>query len=140
MKAPRLALGLCPFQNIYADLATTNVDKIHPTDEGYKVIADEWFNGIQWADKKNWIQPPVSVKRLHPELSACKVTKRANIPTAGEKTGHFCREAPKWEKTGSDGRISHGFGKNGDAKFKKNWTKKTRAGPGHNKKGQGHVK
>ena len=38
-------------------------DKIHPTDEGYSKLADVWFSGLQLADSKGWIKPPVSVSQ-----------------------------------------------------------------------------
>ena len=114
-------------------------DGIHPNDAGYKQMAAQWYNAFQQADYDGWIKAPVSVPTIHPADPAC-LSKRASAPLAGEKTGHFCREPPKWTKTGSDGRISHGVGQNGPAKFKPNWEEKTRSGPGYDKKGQGHVK
>ena len=79
------------------------------------------YGAIQQADYKNWIKPPVSVQNIHPVDPSC-ISKRASPPLAGEKTGHFCREPPKWIKTGnSDGRIAHGVGQNGPAEFKPNW-------------------
>ncbi|MCJ1262337.1 hypothetical protein MMC22_002207 [Lobaria immixta] len=34
-------------------------DGIHPTDVGYKMMGDIWFNGIQAAYAKGWIEPPI---------------------------------------------------------------------------------
>ena len=103
-------------------------------------MAEIWLSGIRAADDNGWIKAPTSVPNIHPTGPGACISKRADTPIAGEKTGHFCREPPKWTKTGSDGRISHGVGENGLATFKPNWVKKTRAGPGINRKGQGHVK
>ena len=123
--------------------ANSKLDKIHPTDQGYQRIADFWFSGIQQADSKGWIKPPVAVQNIHPAHPLCipNLSKRVNSQfVPGEHSGHYCLNPPKWTKTGSNGRISHGVGKNGPAQFKKNWIKKSRAGPGIDKKGQGQVK
>ncbi|KAL8788939.1 MAG: hypothetical protein Q9195_007055 [Heterodermia aff. obscurata] len=115
-------------------------DNIHPNDEGYQKVADLWYSGIQQADSKGWIKPPVPVQYIHPPNPQC-ISKRVNIPfISGQHSGHYCLDPSTWTKTGSNGRISHGVGTNGPAQFRKNWIKKTRAGPGIDKKGQMHVK
>lgn len=119
------------------------LDKIHPNDKGYQKLADLWLSGIQQADSKGWIKPPVAIQNIHPPNPQCdsSLSKRVNVPfITGQHSGHYCLEPPKWTKTTPHGRISHGVGKNGPALFKKNWIKKTRAGPGIDKKGQMHVK
>ncbi|KKZ66425.1 hypothetical protein EMCG_07853 [[Emmonsia] crescens] len=35
-------------------------DGIHPVDQGYKLIADAWYEGIVAADKKGWIKAPIA--------------------------------------------------------------------------------
>ena len=66
-------------------------DGIHPNDEGYDVLAREWFNCIRIADSNGWIKAPVKVAKLHPDNPSC-ISKRDDKPVAGEKSGHFCRE------------------------------------------------
>ena len=38
-----------------------STDGIHPVDQGYTVIANEWYNAILSAEKRGWITPPVEV-------------------------------------------------------------------------------
>ena len=93
---------------------TTNYlkDDLHPNDAGYKKMADLWFAGLQAADAKGWIKPPVGPDPVRTSTSTC---------SSGQK--QKCLGDPIWYNPAGNGIIASGVGHGGDAKFVNQWTR-----------------
>lgn len=78
-------------------------DGLHPTDAGYQKMADLWLGGLQAADAKGWIQPPVG-------------------PDPSSSTGRQeCLSGLFWYPQDNGADIASGVGHGGDGHFVNNW-------------------
>lgn len=96
-------------------------DGIHPTDTGYKMMADIWFNGIMAAHAKGWIQRPIGPD---PPAFGSKSTdgtkgntKAATVVTKKRR----CRKEPHLNAVNNGRLLTAGLGHNGPAKFSPKW-------------------
>ncbi|KAL8825309.1 MAG: hypothetical protein Q9191_004492 [Dirinaria sp. TL-2023a] len=102
-------------------------DGIHPTDEGYKLMANHWYTGIKEAAAEGWIKPPIGPDPI------CGAARGSDLQTRnGPFPGHYCLSLPIWDETG---RLTHGVGINGPAKFFPSWTERGIVFHGIGKKG-----
>ena len=93
-------------------------DGIHPTDVGYKMMADIWFAGIKAARAKGWIQ-----RSIGPGLPALKTSKtdlKAAQPIL-KPTKQRCRKEPFLSAVNKGQFLTSGLGHNGGAKFSPKW-------------------
>lgn len=96
-------------------------DGIHPTDTGYKMMADIWFNGIKAAHAKGWIQRPIGPDP--PEFGSKSTastkgnTKAVTVVTKKRR----CRKEPHLNAVNSGRLLTAGLGHNGPAKFSPKW-------------------
>lgn len=91
---------------------TTNYlfDDLHPNDAGYKKMADLSFSGIQSADAKGWIKPPIGNDPVSGSTATCSKGQRQR-----------CLGNPVWYNPASSGIIASGVGHGGNGKFSPNW-------------------
>ncbi|MCJ1424506.1 hypothetical protein MMC29_002394 [Sticta canariensis] len=93
------------------------IDGIHPTDVGYKMMADIWFACIKAARAKGWIQRPIG-----PDPPAIK-TNKIDLKTAQTvlKLKQRCRKQPFLSAVNKGQFLTGGLGRNGGAKFSPKW-------------------
>ena len=94
-------------------------DGIHPTDAGYKIMADIWFAGIKAAHAKGWIQRPIG-----PGLPALKKGSKTDLKVAQpirKPTKQRCRKEPFLSAVNKGQSLTSGLGHNGGAKFSPKW-------------------
>ena len=101
-------------------------DDLHPNDAGYKMMADLWFAGLQAADAKGWIKPPVGNDPIPGSTAAC---------SSGQK--QKCLSNPVWYNPDGDNPIASGVGHGGDGKFANNWIHYEKAASGIGQNGTG---
>ncbi|KAL8942644.1 MAG: hypothetical protein Q9216_001557 [Gyalolechia sp. 2 TL-2023] len=104
-----------------ADLA----DGLHPTDGGYRKMADLWFKAIQDAADKGWINVPNG-----PPI---------DLGAQGGHSNSHCLTSPNWVPALNNNPIATGVGRNGDMKFTANWIHKPDVASGIGKVGTGVV-
>ena len=102
-----------------------HTDGTHPTDAGYKKMADYWFAGIQAAVAKGWVKPPVgpdpkpTIANSNSGGQHCPASRDNALRIRnGPFPGHYCLGLPIWNPSG---RLSHGVGQNGLAVFHPAW-------------------
>lgn len=116
-------------------------DCIHPTNPGYKLMGDYWYDFMTQIPS-GWIQTPVGKSPNRPDLGDSSLNGGIdnNIPAPdfgkspvdSEPDGSYhetrdwaigggaakCNSNPTWKATG---KIADGVGRNGDWKFRKRW-------------------
>ena len=123
LRAKSHKVAVVDMQSVKAsDLA----DGVHPTDAGYKKMADIWFMAIRDAAHKGWIKLPEGPE---PDLGA----------QGGRKSGSHCLTPPIWVPALKNQPIALGIGHNGDMRFTANWEHKPDAAFGIGKVGTGVV-
>ncbi|PNY28627.1 Lipase 1 [Tolypocladium capitatum] len=130
------------YQVLAVDFTTFETSKlqdcIHPTNEGYKIMGDYWYDFIHQIPSK-WIQRPVGPdpkgnggkdnggidKNIPPPdwgTSPVQPTSKESIMEAFQRgngnTRGACKGKPIFRATG---QIALGFGSNGDWKYHKDW-------------------
>ena len=98
------------------------IDGLHPTDAGYRMMADLWFKAIQQAEGKGWIKNPVGPD---PNLG---------VSRGAVSSGH-CLKPPFWVEALNGEYIATGVGQNGPAKFTNQWINKGKVAAGIGKAG-----
>ena len=94
----------------FSSITTNDLkDDLHPSDGGYKKMADIWFAAIQKADAMGWIKPPIGPD---PDTS---------IESSCSRQRTQCNSAPIWYNPKGSGIIASGIGHGGDARFFNNW-------------------
>ncbi|MCJ1444656.1 MAG: hypothetical protein MMC23_005158 [Stictis urceolatum] len=76
------------------DLTQHFVDSNHPNNEGYKIMARQWYKGILKAYKKGWIEPPVPWKEVEERFykgkdASVEAEGIANDQQTGEQQSQF---------------------------------------------------
>ena len=85
------------------------------------------YTGIKEAVAYGWVKAPIG-----PDPK-CGATRRSDLrPRNGPFPGHYCLSLPIWDETG---RLTHGVGENGPAKFFPSWTPRGIVFHGIGKKG-----
>lgn len=88
-------------------------DGIHPTDVGYKMMADIWYAGIKVAHAKGWIQRPIGPD---PPTIVSSLSTEVVIPKKRK-----CRKEPRLDAVNGGQYLTGGLGHNGLAKFNPIW-------------------
>ena len=88
-------------------------DGIHPTDVGYKKMADIWFAGIKAAYAKGWIQRPIG---SDPPAFGSNSISQVAVPKKRK-----CRSEPIFTPVNGYRPITDRLGHNGLAKFHPKW-------------------
>ncbi|MCJ1470335.1 hypothetical protein MMC07_008980 [Pseudocyphellaria aurata] len=99
------------------------VDGIHPSDKGYKKMADIWFVGIKAAIAKGWIRSPVGPDP--PKLISN--TKAEKADTTRKRR---CPTEPTLRPVNKGLPITDGLGHNGPAVFSSTWVAQGRVSEG----------
>ncbi|MCJ1467350.1 hypothetical protein MMC07_005974 [Pseudocyphellaria aurata] len=111
-----------------------NGDGIHPTDVGYKMMADIWFAGIKTAHAKGWIQRPIGADPLQPLTT----TSKSKVNTGAVSTKkRKCRQEPSLHPVNKGQPLTDGLGHNGLAKFNPKWLQLGQVSKGRNLKPEG---
>ena len=81
-------VDLVPMNSVTEDHVRSD-DGIHPTDEGYELIAAAWYDGIMKAAKKGWIEKPLGlpVAPVEPGNTAAVGTIAEKISKLGLSRG-----------------------------------------------------
>ena len=123
--------------------ASDLVDGLHPTDAGYRKMADLWLDAIKAADGKGWIKPPVGPD---PDVTPTKAAAGSGGGSGKTVNGaclasrdtfrQTCLGLPIWHNPAPDnGLIASGVAKGGDAKYVMNWLPQGRVALGIGKNG-----
>lgn len=94
-------------------------DGIHPTDVGYKKMADIWYDGIKAAYAKGWVQRPIGPD----PPTAVSSTKDQKTAQTAVSTKRRCRKDPLLTSLNAFQYLTNGLGYNGKSKFNPKWLK-----------------
>ncbi|KAL8673068.1 MAG: hypothetical protein Q9168_002491 [Polycauliona sp. 1 TL-2023] len=85
------------------------VDGIHPNDQGYRLMAQKFHEGIKKAQEMGWVQKPTEPHQLpDPNLMGPMCDGNKEVQPRGKRasrTGHACAGNVVWSRTGSVGRV-----------------------------------
>lgn len=107
-------------------------DGIHPTDVGYKKMADIWYAGIKAAYAKGWIQRPIGPD---PPTGPTVVSNTKDQTAISKK--RRCRKDPRLTSLNGFQYLTDGLGHNGQFKFNPKWLNKVQASKGRGLKAAG---
>lgn len=57
-------------------------DGLYPTDHGYSLMAQAWYDGIKEAESKNWLAPPVTKRKRAMKRDAATTCSSSKAPSA----------------------------------------------------------
>ncbi|KAL8797126.1 MAG: hypothetical protein Q9195_000593 [Heterodermia aff. obscurata] len=102
----------CMVTSMESITADELIDGLHPTDAGYRKMADLWLDAIEVAADKGWIHAPIGPDPIPPAI---------NTANSGDQS--------------DNGLIASGVAKGGDAQFVMNWLPQGRVALGIEKNG-----
>lgn len=115
-------------------------DCVHPTNEGYRIMGDWWYDFITQIPE-GWIQDPVGPdpERTRdqnggpdPDIpppnwgsNPIKPTSKSDVAEAAKRAAEggraSCKTTPHWQYTG---KIALGVNRSGDFKYRRGWVEK----------------
>lgn len=136
----------------FTDFGTQRLrDCIHPTNDGYKLMGDYWYDFLTQIPS-DWIQSPIGQDPYRPPITDPSLNGGIdeNIPAPNygkspmqwNSEGSFkdlrdwavgagpakCNSNPLWRGTG---KVADGLGHNGDWKYQKKWNDAGQVASGH---------
>jgi hypothetical protein len=69
-------------------------DGLYPTDRGYSLMAQAWYDGIKYAESKSWLAPPVVRRRKAMKRDAAATTCSSSKAPSATKVKDVTSKAP----------------------------------------------